>query len=54
MEKLEVLKKLSALRKQELHRIIGNISNELTMSLIDFADTNDNNVVESLNARYSI
>jgi len=53
MEKLEVLKKLSALRKQELHSIIGNISNELTMSLIDFADTNDNNVVESLNARYS-
>jgi hypothetical protein len=53
MEKLEILKKLSVLRKQELHNTIGNISNELALRLIDFANTHDNNVVESLNTRYS-
>jgi len=53
MEKLEILKKLAVLRKQELHSIIGNISNELALRLITFADTHDNNVVESLNNRYS-
>lgn len=53
MEKLEILKKLSILRKQELHSTIGNISNELSLRLIDFVNTHDNNVVDSLNTRYS-
>lgn len=53
MEKLEILKKLSALRKQELHSIVGNISTDLSSRLIEFANTNENNVVESLNNRYS-
>ena len=53
MEKLEVLKKLSSLRKQEIHSVIGNISKELSEKLIEFADNNDNNVVDSLNTRYS-
>jgi hypothetical protein len=53
MEKLEVLKKLSSLRKQEIHSVIGNISKELSEKLIEFANNNDNNVVDSLNTRYS-
>ena len=53
MEKLEILKKLSVLRKQELHSTIGNVSAELALRLINFANTHDNNVVESLNTRYS-
>ncbi len=53
MEKLEVLKKISILRKQELNSVIGTISNDLALKLIDFANTSDNNVVESLNTRYS-
>jgi hypothetical protein len=53
MDKINILKKLSVLRKQELHSVIGNITSELSKRLIDFVNTQDNNVVDSLNARYS-
>jgi len=48
-----ILKKLSVLRKQELSSTIGNITTELITRLINFADNQDNNIVESLNTRYS-
>lgn len=53
MEKIDILKKLSTLRKQELHSIVGTISADLATKLMNFADNQDNNVAESLHTRYS-
>lgn len=53
MNKLEILKKLAILRKDSMFESVGTLSNPLRISLIDYAKSSNNNIVENLNNRYS-
>jgi hypothetical protein len=52
MNKLDILKKLSVLRKHRLFETIGILPNELCNRLIKYADESNNNVLDALSNRY--
>ena len=53
MNKLELLKQLSLLRKNPLYEQIGQLSDDFCDRLVKYADTSDNNILESLSTRYA-
>jgi hypothetical protein len=53
MNKLDVLKKLSVLRKHRLFEIIGVLPSDLCNRLIKYANESNNEVLDSLSNRYN-